>query len=428
MSEYGDYTHYDTLEVDEDASQEIIESAYQYLCHKWHPNKHPEQRAEAERRLAALSRAFRVISKPETRGDYDRWLRHQRGLEAGGETESAELPPRLPPTPEKRAVAKKSPPEADFSDVVAAKSPRHHSGNAEHGGSAPSYSPSYLPEGYEYAGFWTRAAALLGDGVVVYVLQFCVSFLVGLSLGVLGIPFPGEATFLAIGVGIAVLYYVIGWGSDKMATPGKRLMGIEVRTEKFERLSYGLATARVLAWSIGAMMLFATYFTQPFTKKRQCLHDMAVGTVVIRRTDTRGSPILIGGALFFASIVMMGVIAAIAFPAYQDYTIRNIASAAYAELKSAASAVTEHDRRGGGQPRSLTDVGFYSTDSSNLWSEPAIYSDEESFFIYVDLTGGGRLAVFPYFDNKDRLLWECYAYSLKEAVVPSGCEAWREQN
>jgi hypothetical protein len=84
-------------------------------------------------------------------------------------------------------------------------------------------------------------------------------------------------------------------------------------------------------------------------------------------------------------------------------------------------------------PSSLAEVGYNSTDASNDWSGPTIYSEEETFFIHVDFASqfslpgrAGRLAVFPYVDDSDRLLWECYAYDLDASVVPQGCELWEE--
>ena len=44
-------THYDNLQVKETASDEVIKGAYRYLSQKWHPDKNPHNRQEAERIL-----------------------------------------------------------------------------------------------------------------------------------------------------------------------------------------------------------------------------------------------------------------------------------------------------------------------------------------------------------------------------------------
>ena len=95
-------------------------------------------------------------------------------------------------------------------------------------------------------------------------------------------------------------------------------------------------------------------------------------------------------------LVEIGIVAAIALPAYQDYVLKANVTSAYSELEAAMRAINQHDRRGGYEPANLAQVGFYPSKASKAYSGPTIYSDEESFFIYVDFDVGGRLAVFSF--------------------------------
>lgn len=65
----GDY--YETLGVSRDASKEDIKRAYRRLARKYHPDVNKE--AGAEDRFKEISRAYEVLSEPETRGRYDRF-------------------------------------------------------------------------------------------------------------------------------------------------------------------------------------------------------------------------------------------------------------------------------------------------------------------------------------------------------------------
>ena len=67
-------THYDTLEVSPKASLEAIKGAYRFLCQKWHPDKNPQGRAEAEQVTRSLNEAYAVLSDPERRAAYDALL------------------------------------------------------------------------------------------------------------------------------------------------------------------------------------------------------------------------------------------------------------------------------------------------------------------------------------------------------------------
>lgn len=72
--------YYDALGVARDATPEEVKNAYRVLAMKWHPdrNKSPE----ATERFKLISEAYRVLSDPVGRRQYDEWLDSQRGAEA----------------------------------------------------------------------------------------------------------------------------------------------------------------------------------------------------------------------------------------------------------------------------------------------------------------------------------------------------------
>jgi hypothetical protein len=71
-------THYDNLQISESAGQEVIKGAYKYLSQKWHPDKNPERRDEAERVTKIINEAYAVLSDPARRADHDEWIARQR--------------------------------------------------------------------------------------------------------------------------------------------------------------------------------------------------------------------------------------------------------------------------------------------------------------------------------------------------------------
>ena len=68
----GIESHYATLGVECDASTADIRKAYRALALKWHPDKNPEARAEAERRFVQISAAYEVLADEHKRLAYDR--------------------------------------------------------------------------------------------------------------------------------------------------------------------------------------------------------------------------------------------------------------------------------------------------------------------------------------------------------------------
>ena len=81
--------YYEILGVPRNATQEEIRRAYKRLVKEWHPDRHPENRKEAEQRFKEIQEAYEVLIDPQKRAMYDRFgyvgeqpIRH--GAETGG--------------------------------------------------------------------------------------------------------------------------------------------------------------------------------------------------------------------------------------------------------------------------------------------------------------------------------------------------------
>ncbi|XP_029313346.1 dnaJ homolog subfamily B member 6b [Cottoperca gobio] len=74
--------YYQTLGVQRNSTQDDIKKAYRKLALKWHPDKNPDNKDEAEKRFKELSEAYEVLSDENKRNTYDRY--GKEGLSAGG--------------------------------------------------------------------------------------------------------------------------------------------------------------------------------------------------------------------------------------------------------------------------------------------------------------------------------------------------------
>ena|GEM_PF-292312 len=145
---------------------------------------------------------------------------------------------------------------------------------------------------FRYAGFWIRFCALFIDSIIVgifaVITEFVVCFALGLSLGAAGAniaSITSKAALLAMAVGATVnwLYYAAGESSMAQATLGKRAMGIIVTDMNGKRITFGHATGRYIGKFISSILLCVGYLMVAFTEKKQGLHDIMAGTLVLRK-------------------------------------------------------------------------------------------------------------------------------------------------
>ncbi|NXN93047.1 DNJB6 protein, partial [Rhinopomastus cyanomelas] len=74
--------YYEVLGVQKQASAEDIKKAYRKLALKWHPDKNPDNKEEAERQFKQVAEAYEVLSDVKKRDIYDRY--GKEGLINGG--------------------------------------------------------------------------------------------------------------------------------------------------------------------------------------------------------------------------------------------------------------------------------------------------------------------------------------------------------
>jgi uncharacterized RDD family membrane protein YckC len=154
--------------------------------------------------------------------------------------------------------------------------------------------PRYLPTNVAFAGFWLRFVAWIIDAIFLGVLS-----------GILLVPFGGfrlhhllsghplspEEFFGGGGVvhGWFVvqllhwIYYALLESSIWQATLGKKALGLEVTDMYGQRVSFGRATGRFAARYLSIMTFGIGFILAGITAKKQALHDMIAGTLVIRK-------------------------------------------------------------------------------------------------------------------------------------------------
>ena len=153
----------------------------------------------------------------------------------------------------------------------------------------------------EYGGFWLRFLAYLIDGAVI-IIGICVVavplvFLTGLGAYLSQIN-PEEdwnengawviipVIFLLATASLAVtwLYHALMESSEWQATVGKKVLGLVMTDMEGRRVSFWRATGRHFAKIVTNMIpLLIGYILAGVTDKKQALHDMIAGCLILRR-------------------------------------------------------------------------------------------------------------------------------------------------
>ncbi|HYL46157.1 MAG TPA: RDD family protein [Candidatus Limnocylindrales bacterium] len=145
-----------------------------------------------------------------------------------------------------------------------------------------------------YAGFWLRFVAYIIDSIV---LGFVVGITIVLPLlghelesfpddrhfGMFPIFGPRFMAIRGLALMVSWIYYSLLESSAWQATLGKKALGLEVTDLEGRRISFGRATGRFFGKIVSGVILFIGFIMAGFTEKKQALHDILAGTLVIRK-------------------------------------------------------------------------------------------------------------------------------------------------
>ena len=133
--------------------------------------------------------------------------------------------------------------------------------------------------------------------------------------------------------------------------------------------------------------------------------------------------VVVAVILFFGSIFVIGIMAALALPAYQDYKVRQEVSIALVESAEYKSKITEYYVNNEQLPSQLSDIGI---DSSILPSGNRINLSDSGYtitFINSNLSSidGSTLEFQAYLDDDEGFSWDCTGGTLGRNYRLANC-------
>ncbi|MGB2627405.1 MAG: RDD family protein [Candidatus Acidiferrum sp.] len=158
---------------------------------------------------------------------------------------------------------------------------------------------------FSYSGFWLRVIAYILDSIIMGAAIIPLVVVFAMMSGAAAhlhswedLPRNGQPPdpaliaalvsaifmFAAVALLINWLYHAYFESSTWQATPGKKVMSIYVTDLNGKQLTFLHATGRFFSKIVtGLIPLFLGFIMAAFTERRQALHDMIAGTLVLRR-------------------------------------------------------------------------------------------------------------------------------------------------
>ncbi|MBV1787212.1 M48 family metalloprotease [Marinobacterium sp. D7] len=131
-----------------------------------------------------------------------------------------------------------------------------------------------------------------------------------------------------------------------------------------------------------------------------------------------------GAASLLIVVAIIGVLAAVAVPAYQEYTERARTSAAYAQAQGIGQQVEQYAQSNGEWPTSLELLGYSSetlVDSTSKY-EISLYEDGViGALMGQDAAGEDMYLVLEPSVEEGRIDWSCYGQNMAAAKLPPAC-------
>ncbi len=294
---------------------------------------------------------------------------------------------------------------------------------------------------FAFAGFWKRFVAYFIDGILFGILFWMVVFLFGYSLFDIN---QDNLADLSAFIWIYVLYYPSWWlyfalmeSSSAQGTVGKKVMGIRVTDLQGQPISFGHATGRHFSAFITQMTFTIGFLMAAFTARKQALHDMIASTLVVNSrygpsqikvaSESPGSGMSVGGILGVIFLILIipvgGILAAIALPAYQDYTIRAKVSQAMVDTEPLKVAIVDHASESGYWPNTIeqADIDSQTLNNETYFVQMLQDGAYQMTFRKPPTIAENRLLFSPQMQSDGSYEWSCSSSDLKDAHLPPIC-------
>jgi uncharacterized RDD family membrane protein YckC len=325
--------------------------------------------------------------------------------------------------------------------------------------------PDHYSQPYLHAGFWRRVAAWFIDVLILSAVQWMLVLFSGAGLLVpWALVGAGHADAIArffdsglqpFGIVVTWLYFALCEASSWQATPGKLALGLQVTDEYGNRIGFGRASGRFFGKFISALILCIGFLLAGWTARKQALHDLMAGCCVVRKhglaawqneqaspeaetawTASHGPPVQTGmpgwaialvvlGASLFLVLPLAGILAAIAIPAYQSYTLRTEIAQGIDLTARPRALIAEYIGKRGALPENNDALGLPKPEAIRARYVTSLrVAGGKVIVTYGNQANpvirGGHVVISPV-GNVSMLHWHCSSPDIRDSYLPENC-------
>jgi uncharacterized RDD family membrane protein YckC len=143
-----------------------------------------------------------------------------------------------------------------------------------------------------YATFGQRFLAYVIDSILMAAIFLPLGFAFGVFIGMSGLEGDEMISLVASGI-INLISLIATWlysaileSSAWQATVGKKVFGLRVTDLSGNRIGFGRATGRHFGKYLSSVICVIGFIMAAFTEKKQGLHDILAGTLVVSGEGT----------------------------------------------------------------------------------------------------------------------------------------------
>lgn len=307
-----------------------------------------------------------------------------------------------------------------------------------------------------YAGFWRRLAAWLIDCAIGMAIAEAFVAIAGTWLLAAWALAGGnhgpalarliDAALQPFAIIVVWLYYAIGESSRWQATPGKRMLGLQVVDGRGERIGFTRASVRYFGQYLSVLMVGIGFLMAGWTARKQALHDFIADCCVVRarglaawRREAPADPesMELAGvsaakrevprrvAMGCGVAVAVVVVAAFVVPVWRGHTVRSEVAQGVAATQRPRALIAEFIGERGMLPVDNADLGLPRPDALQARYVVSIkVADGKVLVTYGNQavrTIRGRHVVLAPEGNAALLHWRCSSPDIRAVFLPSGC-------